>query len=379
MRIAQLIDSLTVGGAQKLQVLFAHALRDLNVDLTVATLFPSQFGALVAELESLGVRVRTFHGRSVVDPLRAARLVRFLSSGRFDILFTHLTSANILGPLAGRIIGVPTIATLHSISDNYRSRIKTLESWTLRRAATCRVAVGPAVAATYHQRQGGARCVVIPNPVTQTAPLPPAERLEIRHELIGTKSVMLASVGMLLPVKGFGDLLAAFADLRRTHPEAGLVIAGAGPLEEELHAHIDALGLRGHAHLIGLREDVPRLLAAADAYVCSSNREGLPLSLLEAMEAGLPVVATDVGDVRSVVVDGTGLVVPAGEPVALAEALRTLLDDTARARAIGATARRHVHQSYSVDKWAERLLQLAAEVCGHTDRLPFGADPRTHI
>ncbi|MGH2603044.1 MAG: glycosyltransferase, partial [Dehalococcoidia bacterium] len=324
-----------------------------------------------AELENLGVRVQTFPGWSLVDPLRAARLVGFLRRGRFDVLFTHLTSANILGSLAGRIIGVPTIATLHSIGVNLHPRFKILESWALRRAAKCSVAVGHAVAAANRERLAGARCVVIPNPAEQTAPLPPAERLAIRRELIGTNNVMLASVGMLKPAKGFGDLLAAFAALRRTHPGAALVIAGAGPLEGELRAQIDSLELNGHTHLIGLRDDVPRVLAAADIYVCSSHREGLPLSLLEAMEVGLPSVATDVGDVRSVIVDGTGLIVPPRDPTAMADALRWLFEDPQRRRTIGAAARRHVHQSYRVDKWAERLICLGMEAGGRVGRFPI--------
>lgn len=376
MRIVQLIDSLTVGGAQKLLVLFARAVRDLDVELTVAALIPTRFGELAAELESLGVRVRTFPGRSLVDPLRAAHLLGFLRRGRFDVLFTHLTFANILGPLVGRIAGVPTIATLHSTEiANLRPRFRALESWALRRAARCSVAVGDAVATAHRERLAGARCVVIPNPVQQSAPLLPAERLAIRRELIGTKNVMLASVGMLKPAKGFGDLLAAFAKLRRTHPEAALVIAGAGPLEGELRGQMEGLELNGHAHLIGLRDDVPRLLAAADVYVCSSHREGLPLSLLEAMEAGLPSVATDVGDVRSVIVDGTGLIVPPHDPTAMADALRWLLDDPQRLRTIGAAARRHVHQSYRVDEWAERLMRLGMEAGGRVGRLPIVDTP----
>lgn len=360
MRIAQLIDSLTVGGAEKLQVMFARALRDRDVELTVATLHPSRFGDLEAELESLGVRVVALHGRSLFSPLRAMRVARFLRLQRFDVLFTHLTGANILGPIAGRISGVPTIATLHSVVPVPRRAA--LESWSLRRMAICTVAVGNAVAKAHRARLGRTRCVVVPNPVESPPPLLPAEHLAMRYELIGTKKVMLVSVGRLTPAKGYPDLLAAFAAIRRTHPEVALVIAGAGPLQGQLHAQIDHLGLRGDVHLIGLSGDVPRLLAAADAYVSSSHWEGLPLSLLEAMAAGLPVVATDVGDVRSVLVDGTGIVVPPNNPDALAESLRWLLENPERARTMGRAGQRHVRRSHGVDRWARRLVQLGAEV-----------------
>lgn len=360
MRIAQLIDSLTVGGAQKLQVMFARALRDRDIALTVATLYPSRFGELEAELESLGVQVVALHGRSLFSPLRATRLVRFLRPQSFDVLFTHLTGANILGPVVGRISGVPTIATLHSVVS--LPRREGLERWTLSRMATCTVAVGNAVERAHKDRLRHTRCVVIPNPVEVNLPLPPAERRAMRRELIGTKEVMLVSVGRLIPDKGYPDLLAAFAAIRRTHPKVALVIAGAGALKEPLQAQIDSLRLRGHAHLIGLHDDVPRLLAAADAYVSSSHCEGLPLSLLEAMAAGLPVVATDVGDVRAVLVDGTGIVVPPYSPDALAESLRWVLENPERARTMGRTGQQHVRRSYGVDRWARRLVRLGAEV-----------------
>lgn len=360
MRIAALIASLSVGGAQKLQVMFARAMRDRDVELTVATLSPSRSGDLAKELESLGVRVVPLHARSLLDPLRAARLVRFLRRGRFDVLFTHLRPANILGAVAGKIAGVPTITTLHSVST--RPARGALATWALRRATTCTVAVGQAIAEAHREKLGNARCVVIPNPVGQIPPLSPAERLATRHELVGGDRPLLVSIGRLVPEKGYPDLLAAFTELRRTHPQAALVIAGAGPLEEQLRTHIDGLSLQGHAHLIGLCRDVPHLLAAADIYVGASHSEGLPLSLLEAMAAGLPVVTTDVGDIGAVVVDGTGHLVPPHDPEALAAALKVLLEDPERARAMGAAARRHVRRNYSVNEWAERLLELGAEV-----------------
>ncbi|MGH9381468.1 MAG: glycosyltransferase [Thermoanaerobaculia bacterium] len=362
MRIGQLIDSLSVGGAQSLQLMFAQAVQDRDVELTVATLYPSRVGELAAELESLGVRVVALHGRSLLDPLRARRLVRFLRRERFNVLFTHLSSANLLGPIAGRIAGVPTIATLHAISRPTLRTRETLETWALRRATTHCVAVGSAVAEAHRDRVAPASCVVIPNPVKEIPPLPRADRLAARRELIGTKQVMLVSTGRLKPVKGFADLLTAFAELRRTQPEAALVIAGSGPLEGELRAQILRLGLQGHAHLIGLCRDVPRLLAAADLYVNASHQEGMPMSVLEAMAAGLPVVATGVGDVRSIVVDGSGLLVPPREPHALAAALKRLLDNREQAAAMGTVARQYVRRNHRVDRWAERLLQLAAQV-----------------
>ncbi len=363
MRIAQLIDSLTVGGAEKLQVIFARAVRERAVELTIVALKPPRYPEIVQELAPLDVRLVTLAGSGLADARRAARLVRLLRRERFDVLFTHLSTANILGPFAAALAGTPTIATLHNEAKPARRVRGALEFWALRHLARRVVAVGRAVADAHRERLGAKGSIVIPNPVAPIADLSETERRLVRGELVGAgKDTILISTGMLTPQKAFADLLAAFGELLQAHPAAALVIAGGGPLAEQLRAQIEDSGLAGHARLLGVRGDVPRLLAAADAYVASSHWEGLPLSVLEGMAAGLPVVATAVGELPSVVVEGTGLLVEPRRPRALAAALRSLLADRAGARAMGAAARRHVTLNYSPERWAGRLLELAAEV-----------------
>jgi glycosyltransferase involved in cell wall biosynthesis len=165
-------------------------------------------------------------------------------------------------------------------------------------------------------------------------------------------------VGRLAPAKAFPDLLTAFATLRQDHPTAALVIAGDGELRADLTAHIAQLGLQGHAFLLGSRNDVPHLLAASDLYINASHYEGLPLSILEAMSAARPIVATSVGDIPHVLVPGAGLLVPPAEPPALAAALRTLLDDPALGLALGRAAQSHVLHHYSPTAWFQQYLAL---------------------
>ncbi len=366
MRIVQLIDSLTVGGAEKLQVLFARAARERGVEVTIVGLKPPRYPEIFRELAALDARLVTLGSASLSDPRQLVSLVRLLRRERFDVLFTHLSTANILGPIAAALAGTPAISTLHSEAPPPNRVRGALESWTLRRLSRRVVAVGRAVAEAHQERLGGRRPIEIPNPVAPIPLLAEAERCSIRRELAGDgKDFILMSTGMLRRQKAFDDLLTAFAELRLTHPGAALVIAGGGPQAGELAAQIEASGLAGHAHLLGVRGDVPRLLAAVDVYVSSSLWEGLPLSVLEGMAAGLPVVATAVGDLPQVVAEGTGLLVEPGRPRALAEALRSVLDDRAGAVAMGAAARRHVARNYGPDRWADRLLELAREVaCG---------------
>jgi len=129
-------------------------------------------------------------------------------------------------------------------------------------------------------------------------------------------------------------------------------------LFEDIRSLISRLSLEKNVLLLGARQDVPRLLAASDLYVSSSHWEGLPLAILEAMMAGLPVVATDVGDIPRLITADTGLVIPPHQPRAIAEAIAELLRDPGQLREMGAAARARAMQDYSPRVWMERLLNL---------------------
>src|SRR5262249_5591200 len=154
-----------------------------------------------------------------------------------------------------------------------------------------------------------------------------SDRAAARAALHWDGAPVVLAVGSLTPVKNHAGLVEAFARVTAALPEARLVIAGDGPLRAALQAQADALP-GGRVALLGDRDDVPRLLAAADVFVLSSRSEGLSLSLVEAHGAGRACVATDVGGNGEVLVHGeTGLLVPPGEPAALADALLALLRD----------------------------------------------------
>jgi glycosyltransferase involved in cell wall biosynthesis len=168
---------------------------------------------------------------------------------------------------------------------------------------------------------------------------------------------LLVSIGRLKEPKDFRTLLRAFALLRDVPFHAKIV--GDGPERALLEIEIDWLGLRGTVELTGERDDVPAILAAADCFVLASNSEGLPLSILEAMAAGLPVVASDVGGVHEVVTDDvTGFLVPPGEPEALAAPLAALLKDADLRERLGAAARADVQARFSVSRVQEEHLAL---------------------
>jgi glycosyltransferase involved in cell wall biosynthesis len=365
MRIAQLLDTLNWGGAQKMQLFLVKSLRPLGIDVTVISLNHSPASPLPADLRAAGARVVTFSFPKLFNPIAFLKLTRFLRRERFDLMQGYLTYSNILGSLAGRLSGTPFIGSFRNAGYDparIRARRATLASYCLRHFANGIIANGYAVAEFGHQQVGEQIPIdVLPNAVDVNVipQLSQQERLTLRRELIGDADrVLILSVGRLTPQKGFDHLLQAFARVYEKHPNAALVIAGTGRLLDALNAQIHALGLDGYAELLGQRDDVPRLLAVADVYVNSSLLEGTPVSVLEAMAAGLPIVATSVGDTPYLLDSASGILVPPAQPDALAEALTGLLQDPERCSSMGRAARARVEKEFSPQAWTRNLLTL---------------------
>ena len=174
--------------------------------------------------------------------------------------------------------------------------------------------------------------------------------------------LVIVTAARLDPAKGQATLLAAFARLRRVHPDAFLVLAGEGPERAALEALVAQLGLDGHVELSG-RRDVPLLLGAADLACVPSRKEGLSVFALEAQAAGIPVVASRVGGLPEAVADGeTGLLVPPGDVDALAHALTALAADPDRRAALGVAGRRRVFAQFTADHMAAATLEVYAAV-----------------
>jgi glycosyltransferase involved in cell wall biosynthesis len=172
------------------------------------------------------------------------------------------------------------------------------------------------------------------------------------------------AVGRFETAKDYPTMLRAFAQVRERHPRTVLLLVGRGSLQGETDALVGALGLSGAVRFLGVRRDVPELMSAADGYVMSSAWEGMPMVLLEAAGAGLPIVTTAVGGNREVVRDGeTGFLVPPRDPDALAGAMLRLLElPEPERRAMGERGHVRVRTEYGLSQVAERWEALYREV-----------------
>jgi glycosyltransferase involved in cell wall biosynthesis len=366
MRIVQLIDSLYIGGAERLQVTFAEVALSRGMQPTIMTVVPARVRVIANHLTSLGLDVLEFNDGNLLDFKRFISLIRALRRGQYDLIHAHLVYSIILGALAGFITGIPVVATLHNIKSN---RFPWLELISLRYGVKKIIAVGNAVADSYQPRLRGSSLIIVDNPVREGVALSMDARVKIRKELSGHPSrPILISVGRLEAQKGYSDLIIAMKHLHEVHPQAFLVIVGIGTLMDQIQEQIETEGLQECVRLLGARDDVPQLLASSDVYVVSSHWEGMPISVLEAMQAALPIVATHVGDIPTIMKCECGMLVPPHEPKSLADALLVLLKDSARCKSLGLNGLSYVRERHNTDIWFDKLVEIYREVLPKNDQ-----------
>jgi glycosyltransferase involved in cell wall biosynthesis len=356
IRVLQLITSLDRGGAEThLLALLTHADHE-GFELETAVLCGE--GELVSVFREAGIPVHLLNGHSRFDPGALGRLVGLLRAGRFDILHSHLFRADIYAGLAvaqlrgrrpllvstrhndDRFFLNPFVGIAHYLVSAQQDLIIAISDHIARFTVARGVRHPARVRRVYHGLEP---------PVTRAME---REGQRIRAELgIGPDAFLVGNVGRLAPQKGQRHLIRAMPLLLERVPRAHAVIAGGGDLEEFLRDLAEEMGVAEHVHVLGARKDVPELMHAMDVFAMPSIWEGFGLVLLEAMAAGRPIVASRVATIPEVVVDGeTGLLVPAGDPLALAEALAQLADQPALATRFGEAGRERLRRQFSIEK-----------------------------
>jgi glycosyltransferase involved in cell wall biosynthesis len=350
IRVAQVIWSLGLGGAEQVVMRLAARLDRRRFEPFICCL--DRPGPFAGQAEAAGVEVVALGKRGPLDARAAWRLARLLRSRRVDVVHTHLWGASLWGRLAAVGARVPVIVTTEHNVDSWKRRHHLALDRVLAPATTHLVAVSQQVRAFYEARGvGRGRWCVVYNGV-DTSETPRRGRGEAFRELgLGTDEPVVGLVGRLVPAKAPEVFLEALAQAAARVPGLRGLVVGDGPLRSDLEAGARRLGLEGRVVFAGVRQDVPALLSGLDALLFSSLREGLSMAMLEAMAAGVPVVATDVGGTPELIEAGvSGLLVPPGRPEILADALVRLLEDTAGGDAIRRAARRRVEERFSLER-----------------------------
>jgi glycosyltransferase involved in cell wall biosynthesis len=352
--VFQILPSLVVGGAERLLV---HLVERLNrerfspvcicLESPLGTHYEARVRASGAPLYFLGKGAGASGG--VLRQLSA-----LFRQYRPAVAHTHIIGLNYAYPLMLRYRTPARVHTVHSLASRevgvrVGAWMRTL-AFRYRLGGVVPVAVAEEVRASIQQLYGYPDPPLIPNgiPTDEYAPDPDTRVQWRQAHGIEPHATVLVHVGRFAPPKNHALLIEAFAQVRSDAP-LNLLLVGGGELENAVREQVAALGLQERVRFLGVRADVADILRASDVFVLSSRVEGNPLSVMEAMAAGLPVVSTAVGGVPELVRAGeTGLLVPSEDAGALAQAMQALVDDPARRQAMGAAARQYAVAHFDI-------------------------------
>jgi glycosyltransferase involved in cell wall biosynthesis len=362
IRLAYCTDNFQIGGTELNAVRWAEHLSPERFQLTVVH-FQAD-GPLRTRYEQTGahlfhVPLRNMYGPGAVR--QGMRLARFLARERIQVFHAHDLYSNIFGVLWARLAGVPAvIASRRWWHRSQRPLLQLVNRWAYR-AAHRVLANSPSVAGLLTRDEGvpPAKVVCVPNFLAEYAfrPLSPSDRAAWRTRMgVPADALVIGIVARLDRVKDHATLVRAFARVATGIPPVHLLCVGEGPQRAELTSLARALRVEGRIQFPGVVTPPFNLHHLFDVSVLCSVSEGFPNSILEAMAAARPVIATRVGGVPDAIQDGeTGVLVPPGDPEALAAALQAVIGAPERARRLGTAAQAHARVEYHESRVIERL------------------------
>jgi len=369
-RILEIIPTLGRSGAEKQLTLLAGALPRDEFDVHVCAL--TRGGPLEADLREAGIPVSMVGKRLKIDPAAFLRLRRLIARLRPDLVHTWLFAANAYGRAAAVACGVKRLVAGERCVDPWKTWAHLSIDRLLARYSVRIVANSPGVK-EFYVRHGlpAEKFEVIPNGVAAAPPVT-TTRAEVLAELgLPAGARLVAILGRLWPQKRVKDAIWAADMLKVVRDDVHLLVIGDGPDHEKLLKFREQVRIADLVHFLGHRADVPRLLPHLEALWSPSAYEGQSNAILEAMAAGIPVIATDVPGTRDLVVhETTGYLVPTTARAAsattvnrdvaagLASHTLRLLDDPELGRRLGQAARRRMLDEFSVETMVARYRDL---------------------
>ncbi len=372
IRIVMLIDSLGLGGAERLLPVCLQHFDTTRFDLRVCTMQVRDGNPIATNIRQLDIPVDLVPLPRLTDPRGLPYLLHYLRRQQTDQLHTQLEFADTLGSIAAKIVGIPTVSTLHTFDDPPQGsrtywRLK-LRWWVLRHFCDRVIAVSEGTR-QHHLRLGSLapdKVVTLHNGIDLSRFTKPdkTDYLAGRQALgIPPDAPLLTTVAVLRPAKGIQYMIAALPAVLEAVPETRYLVVGGGEHENALKELARSHGVAERVIFTGVRNDIPDLLAISDLFVLPTLGEALPTVLAEAMAAQKPIVVSKVGGVPEMVEHGrNGLLVPPTDPASLAEACLQLLQNPDQAQAMGRAGQEIVERRFNIRRQGQHLGDLYQEL-----------------
>jgi glycosyltransferase involved in cell wall biosynthesis len=359
VRLLHLINSFHDASINRLVLQLVQSLDNRIYDRHVGCLFGN--GKLIHEFSKANINVTNFEMRGYLDLGVVNRIKRYVLANEITVIHTHILRADLIGWFASQISEIHFLfATKHNLgyAPGQDGRILKNPLYYL-----CLYLPDVVVLVSEWMRQqlmmlpglNNGRLTTIHNAIDVDYFHAPELRGAARLEMgLMENEFAIGYLGRLVPGKGLRTLIEAMRLIVKKYPNGYLIIIGEGSLSDELVKQAQSTGIISNVIFTGFRADVPRILAAIDYFVLPSQSEGLPLSLLEAMAAGKPSVATPIGGVNELIIDyQTGIFVEPNDPYAIAQAIFTLLNDCNLSEKLIRQAREHVSNHFKLDRMVQ--------------------------
>jgi len=360
LNVIHLVEELTIGGLEKILTTIVLNLDKKKYNVSVWCL--REGGFFADKLVKEGIDVKILHISTSRNPLSIYKLYRLLKCHKFDIIHTHAYSAGTIGRMSAFLAGVPVIISHnHSVYDYY-GKFYNLVEWFLSLITDRVICISEVVNgfANKTQRINSKKLITIHNGIDDVCDLTEKSSSDLKKELgIPINHPVICTISHMEEHKGLKYLLEAASLLLQSKNDVSFLLVGEGVLKKELKILCADLKIEKNVIFAGEQSDISEILSLSDIFVLPSLREGLPLTILEAMACGKPVIATNVGGIPEIVKDGeNGILVYPKDPETLYMAMNELLGDREKREKMGRIGKRVCDESFRTKTMVEKVEDL---------------------
>ncbi len=360
INVVHLVEELGIGGLEKVLVTIALNLNKEKYNVSVWCV--NKGGFFADKLAEEGIDVKILNISTSRNPIAIYRLYKLLKHYKIDIIHTHAYSAGTVGRISAFLARVPVIISHNHSVHNYYNKYYHLVEWALSLITDRIICVSDIVNKFANETQGinAERLMTIYNGTNDIYPVHRNVTIKLKEELgVPPEHTVIGTITHMEEHKGVLYLIQTASYLLKSRKDLIFLLVGDGAQEKELRKLSANLNIEKNVLFTGERSDIPEILSLIDIFILPSLREGLGLSILEAMASGRPVIATNVGGIPEVVTDGvSGILVPPKNPEALQDAMVELLDDKEKQETMGFNGKRIYSERFNFRTMVDKIEEL---------------------